>query len=190
LLRTRAFFGIASLLVVLAVLACQGPPGPPGQPGTQGLQGQPGQPGSQGPQGQQGAPGIQGPAGPQGEQAPPAQPPATALERAVAGIGGKEALEGLEAFSLESAGQRWILHEGFLPRDEAGPAGSFTLQLTYDITGDNLRLDYIRNSSGRDREVTEVISDQLGYITGADANFGPHGVKPLTSDLVPGQSSA
>jgi glyoxylase-like metal-dependent hydrolase (beta-lactamase superfamily II) len=56
------------------------------------------------------------------------------------------------------------------------------LQLTYDITGDNLRLDYIRNSSGRDREVTEVISDQLGYITGADANFGPPGVKPLTSD--------
>ena len=179
---TRAFFGIALLLVVLAVLACQGPAGPPGQPGTQGPQGAPGQPGTQGHQGPQGAPGVLGPAGPQGEQGSPAPPLATALERAVAGIGGKEALEGLQAFSLESAGERWILHEGFLPRDEARPAGSFTLQLTYDITGDNLRLDYIRNSLGRDREVTEVISDQLGYISGADANFGPPGVKPLTSD--------
>ena len=178
----RAFFGIGLLLLGLAVLACQGPPGPPGQPGTQGLQGQQGQPGPQGPQGEQGVPGALGRAGPQGEQGPPASPLATALERAVASIGGKEALEGLESFSLESAGERWILHEGFLPRDEAGPAGSFTLQLTYDITGDNLRLDYIRNSSGRDREVTEVISDQLGYISGADANFGPPGVKPLTSD--------
>ena len=165
--RTRAFFGIALLLVVLAVLACQGPAGPPGQPG---------------PQGTQGAPGVLGPAGPQGEQGPSASLLATALERAVAGSGGEEALEGLEAFSLESAGERWILHEGFLPLDEARPAGSFTLQLTYDIMGDNLRLDYIRNSLGRDREVTEVLSDQLGYISGADANFGPPGVKPLTSD--------
>jgi hypothetical protein len=110
---TRAFFGIALLLVGLAVLACQGPPGPPGQPGTQGLQGQQGQPGPQGPQGEQGVPGALGRAGPQGEQGPPASPLATALERAVASIGGKEALEGLESFSLESAGERWILHEGF-----------------------------------------------------------------------------
>jgi mono/diheme cytochrome c family protein len=44
---------------------------------------------------------------------PPLQPAPGPLEKALAAIGGEEALQGLSALSIESNGMRWVTDEGF-----------------------------------------------------------------------------
>ncbi|HEX9926219.1 MAG TPA: MBL fold metallo-hydrolase [Anaerolineae bacterium] len=105
----------------------------------------------------------------------------TPLEKALAGVGGEEALQGLTALSIEASGIRWVLDEGFVSGGPAGMVGPYTLQVAYDIEGDNLRLDHTRESLGQERQVSEIIAGDLGYVEGQDANFGPPD-KNMTSD--------
>ncbi|MEY2535714.1 MAG: hypothetical protein QOF29_3624 [bacterium] len=122
-----------------------------------------------------------------------AQPPAAgaqspAAERATAlairGVGGERALRNLSSFRLQSSGRTWIFDEGPRPGNSVSPASTFRLALDYDLrsSGDRLRADYVRNSLGTDRRVSEVISGRRGFISGADANFSPAGDKAMTSD--------
>ncbi len=114
------------------------------------------------------------------EQAPSLAP--SPLEKAIAGVGGEEALQNLNGFAIEARGVRWVLDEGFTPGGEAGRIGPFQVQVNYDITGDALRLDYTLQSVGIERQVSEVIAGQLGYIDGQNANFGPPGISNMSSD--------
>jgi glyoxylase-like metal-dependent hydrolase (beta-lactamase superfamily II) len=74
------------------------------------------------------------------------------------------------------------MDEGFVPGDGAGRIGPFEVQLQYDVAGDALRLDYNLQSLGIDRQVSEVIVGELGYIDGQNANFGPPGISNMSSD--------
>jgi mono/diheme cytochrome c family protein/glyoxylase-like metal-dependent hydrolase (beta-lactamase superfamily II) len=104
------------------------------------------------------------------------------LEKAMTAIGGAEALQGLNAFTLQATGTRSILDEAFSPGAPAGVIGDYSLQMTYDLAGDRMRLDYTRQAANGERQVSEVIAGELGYIDGQDAAFGEPGIKPMTSD--------
>jgi mono/diheme cytochrome c family protein len=110
------------------------------------------------------------------------EPVPAPLEKALAGVGGEEALQNLVLFSTVSTGTRWIHDEQFSPGDPPGRVGDFSLQLSYDLAGDNLRLDYVRQGVAGERQFSEIIAGELGYIDGQDARFGPPGLKPMTSD--------
>ena len=106
----------------------------------------------------------------------------TSLEKAVAGLGGVETLQQLSGLAIGARGVRWIHDEGLTPGSTAGMIGPFEVQVNYDITGDALRLDYNLQSVGLERQVSEVIAGELGYIDGQDGNFGPPGIKNMSSD--------
>ena len=106
----------------------------------------------------------------------------SAAEKAVAGIGGEEALQGLSTLSINSTGVRWVTDEAFEVGSPPKQAGPFSLQVNYDLANDSLRLDHNRRSLGRMRPVSEVIVGDIGYIDGQDANFGGPGVKAMSSD--------
>ena len=112
-------------------------------------------------------------------QAPAAQ---RSIDLAVEGLGGEEALEGLNAFRLQARGNVSIFDEGPEPGNTVSPAATFRLVLTYDLRGSRLRADYVRTSVGTDRRVSEVVVGRRGFISGADANFQPPGDKAMTSD--------
>jgi glyoxylase-like metal-dependent hydrolase (beta-lactamase superfamily II) len=97
-------------------------------------------------------------------------------------VGGEEALQNLSGIAIDAKGVRWVLDEGFTPGDEAGRIGPFEVQLQYDVAGDALRLDYNLQSIGVERQVSEVIAGELGYIDGQNANFGPPGISNMSSD--------
>ena len=106
----------------------------------------------------------------------------SSLDRSVVATGGAEALANLSTFSLSATGERRIFDEGFAPGDAPGSAGTFSLNLSYDVAGESLRLDYVRNSVGASRTLSEVVFGQLGFIDGQDANFSAPSVKAMTSD--------
>jgi glyoxylase-like metal-dependent hydrolase (beta-lactamase superfamily II) len=102
------------------------------------------------------------------------------LARAVAGVGGTQALNQLNRLTIAANGTRWVPDEGFDPGfDQIGP---FEVQIAYDIAGDRLRLDYTAESRGVKRPVHEVIAGQLGYIEGVDSNGGQPGLKNMSSE--------
>ncbi|MFQ5854354.1 MAG: MBL fold metallo-hydrolase [Anaerolineae bacterium] len=104
------------------------------------------------------------------------------LEKAFAGVGGVEALQNLSTLSIEASGVRRTMDEQFSPGvpDEAG--SGFTMQLNYDIAGDNLRLDYTRQRFAGEHQMSEIITGELGVIDGQDALFGLPGLRNMTSD--------
>jgi glyoxylase-like metal-dependent hydrolase (beta-lactamase superfamily II) len=106
----------------------------------------------------------------------------TPLEKALAGVGGEDAVSSLDRLAIESGGTRWVRDEGFTPGGQAGMIGPFEVQFTYDIAGDALRLDYVMQSIGNERQVSEVIAGELGYLDGMNANFGAPGISNMSSD--------
>jgi hypothetical protein len=59
----------------------------------------------------------------------------TPLEKAVAALGGAEALEQLSGFTLAARGVRWLPDEGLTPSGKADMIGPFEVQITYDLRG-------------------------------------------------------
>ena len=110
------------------------------------------------------------------------QPVPDAVTKAVTGVGGEEGLQGLSSFFLDSRGIRWRIDESFNPGDPAARVGAFRVQVLADLENDKLRLDYRRQGFTGERQVSEVIAGEVGYIEGQDAVFGPPGAKPMPSD--------
>ncbi len=106
----------------------------------------------------------------------------TPFDRTLAATGGAAALTNLTAFSLTSSGDRRIFDEGFAPGVSVEPAGSFTLEMAYDVANGNIRLDYLRQAVGVQRVVSEVIVGLLGFIEGEDRNFSPPSIQAMSSD--------
>ena len=107
------------------------------------------------------------------------------LGKALVGIGGQSALEGLSSFVIEASGTRWIKDEGATPYDSAKESNTFTTNISYDLTQDRLRLDYENTITFFGFDEPQVYSDIIvgttGYITGADNIFGiPE--RPMSSD--------
>ena len=106
----------------------------------------------------------------------------TPFDRTLAATGGAGALESLTVFSLTSSGDRRIFDEGFTPGGSVEPAGSYTLDMAYDVANGNIRLDYVRPAVGVQRVVSEVIVGLLGFIEGEDRNFNPPSTQAMSSD--------
>ncbi len=106
----------------------------------------------------------------------------TAIEKAVAAMGGLGALKNLDGFIIQASGERWILDEGFNVGEGATRRGTFASQLSYDVAGDRLRLDYDIAAAGIERQLSEVIAADLGYLDGQNGNFGGPAQSNMLSD--------
>jgi len=107
------------------------------------------------------------------------------LERALAGVGGRAALEGLNGLYIEDYRERYAMGQG----PEPG-VGHFRMTTTeavasYDLAGENIRLDFVHtNHYRRSREVTELLIGQSGYLVGLDDFYLQRepGVRVMRSD--------
>jgi glyoxylase-like metal-dependent hydrolase (beta-lactamase superfamily II) len=110
-------------------------------------------------------------------------PAANALDKALSGIGGKSAIQGLNAYTYESTGMRWLPFEGYLPTD-LKQTTNFTVKVSHDIKSDNLRLDYSRDINFlRIAKTTssEIINGQLGAIDGKESSAAGPAASNMTS---------
>jgi glyoxylase-like metal-dependent hydrolase (beta-lactamase superfamily II) len=107
------------------------------------------------------------------------------LDRAVAFLGGHEALTGLTAFTVSATGTRQALDEGPTPGQPPFPEATFESQVTVDVIGDRMRLDHVISTPAygiEGRTVSEVVVGDVGFIDGQDNNFAPPGTAPMLSD--------
>ena len=123
--------------------------------------------------------GDQGPPGPPGGL----DPNASALDKAFAGIGGKDALAELAAFRISASGERLMTLEGYVPEDDSHSISTFTAEITTDVTGDRLRIDYARTIPlfFAMKDYSVIVDGTRGAIVGVESVFGQPG-GPLSSD--------
>ena len=107
---------------------------------------------------------------------------ATPLEKAVMAVGGEEALQNLNSFTVEASGVRWVLDEGFVPGGDPVRIGTYATKVSYDLTAGNLRVEQTKETLGQARDLTEVIAGDLGYKDGQDGRFGAPGQSAMGSD--------
>ncbi|MCG8418375.1 MAG: MBL fold metallo-hydrolase [Proteobacteria bacterium] len=114
--------------------------------------------------------------GPQGEPGLPGElsPNLTTLQKALIGVGGQEALEGLASFSYTISGFDATFGANVSAYGSAVVQASFGNDVSYDIVGDRFRVDrdYRRTFGERTYSYSEIISGNLGYIDGVDSVFG------------------
>jgi glyoxylase-like metal-dependent hydrolase (beta-lactamase superfamily II) len=129
-----------------------------------------------------GCTGDQGPAGPAG---PPGgvDPSASAIDKAFAGVGGRDAVSALTSFRIQATGERLITLEGFAPEDDSQPISTFTSDTTADVAGDRLRIAYKRKLLifGALTDYRVLIKGNVGVVDGVESVFGTPG-GPLPSD--------
>lgn len=91
------------------------------------------------------------------------------LEKAFAGLGGREALAGLHGFSVRAVRERYMLGQG--PEAGIGLHRTTTsdARVVHDLVNKRSRLDLDHDDNYRDRrEVTELIVGQAGFAMGLD----------------------
>ena len=95
--------------------------------------------------------------------------PQAALQMAVEGLGGRDALERLAGFSMQATRDRYELGMGLEPGSGLVRATLSDVQVLHDIAGERLRLDYAHTNLYRmPRNVTELVLGGSGYILGRD----------------------
>ena len=93
------------------------------------------------------------------------------LDKAIAGTGGRVALENLHAFSVDATRDRYVLGLGPEPDRGVFRATVSGSREIHDLAGGRIRLDYTHtNLYGFERDVSELIIGQAGYVMGRD-NF-------------------
>lgn len=117
----------------------------------------------------------------------PAEPgPADVVAKALAGLGGREAVEDLETFSI--SGKRDLYASGQGP--EPGVGHMITLRqsdwtVSYDIPGRRFRMDLVaRVVNEIDHSRYELITGDAGFVIGQDDFYGnePTELKAMDSD--------
>jgi glyoxylase-like metal-dependent hydrolase (beta-lactamase superfamily II) len=129
-----------------------------------------------------GCEGDQGPAGPQGP-AGGLDPAAPALDKAFAGVGGRDAVSSLTSFRITASGERLMSLEGFLPEDDSNIASTFDADIAADVAGDRVRFGYKRKLLffGAMNDYRIIINKDVGVTDGVESVFGTPG-GPLSSD--------
>ena len=95
--------------------------------------------------------------------------PQAALQMAVEGIGGRDALQSLRGFSMQATRDRYELGMGLEPGSGLVRATVSEVDVLNDIAGERLRLDYAHTNLYRmPRSVTELVLGNSGYILGRD----------------------
>jgi len=108
------------------------------------------------------------------------------LDRAIEAIGGTDALSSLAGFVVESSGTRNALDEGPVPGGPAALGSPFESTATIDLASDSMRIDYSIGATefGAPREVSEIVTGDVGYVDGQNSLVAPPGASPLLSDRV------
>ena len=90
------------------------------------------------------------------------------LSKAVDAIGGRDALENLDGFSVTGTRVRYVMNQGPEPGLGLHRYSSSKAQVTHDLKGNRFRGDFIHTGQyvGIDRPVTEIVDGRAGYITG------------------------
>lgn len=137
-----------AIVLALGIIACEGDAGTEGPPG---------------PTGQMGDPGVLDPGLP-------------AIDKALIGLGGRDAVTAVKSFSHTATGARFITGESFQPDDEAIRTNTFTTDVAVDLENDAWRLDHQTDRifffTGIELTFSEIINGQLGAIAGVDSLFG------------------
>lgn len=95
--------------------------------------------------------------------------PQAVLQMAVAGLGGRDALQSLAGFSMRETRDRYELGMGLEPGSGLVRATVSDARVQHDIAGKRLRLDYAHTNLYRmPRNVTELVLGNAGYILGRD----------------------
>lgn len=103
------------------------------------------------------------------------------LQRIMNAVGGATALQSMTAMMVQAQGERWILDESFVPG--VGGRSTFELQLAHDLTQDRMRLDYdLAGGAAGDRELSEVLVGNVGFIQGQDGAGQPVATRAMLSD--------
>lgn len=111
------------------------------------------------------------------------QDPDAIVKRAAIRLGGVGRIRGLRTITSAATGTRWTLDEGFTPGEGAAIPGPYEVDTTYDVRGDRFRLDYDVVSFGFvERQITELVDAQAGYLVGQDNNFAPPGAAAMLTD--------
>lgn len=118
----------------------------------------------------------------EGQESGAANEAPSPLAKAVAALGGAEALQGFSSYAIESSGARFELDEHLMPGDVDEIPVTFTSTTHYDAGSESVRIDVSRVRPVGEHQATMIINGQVGAITGQDAQFGPPGAAPLTSD--------
>ena len=93
------------------------------------------------------------------------------LERAFAGVGGIDVLQNLNNFSIEGTRDRYVLGLGPEPDYGTFRATVSSAREVHDLNGNRFRLNYTHmNLYGFERDVSEMIIGDAGYVMGRD-NF-------------------
>jgi glyoxylase-like metal-dependent hydrolase (beta-lactamase superfamily II) len=143
-------------------------------------------------EGDKGDPGAQGEQGPKGDPGTSAtvDPSLNAVDKAFAGIGGKQAIENLRGFELEISGQRWVPGEGFTPDADLQLGSTFDgTRLRYDVTNNRIAINHKRTLKAFGfntvQDYTEIINGNRGHVVGVEHLFGFP-----TGDLLPDRTAA
>jgi glyoxylase-like metal-dependent hydrolase (beta-lactamase superfamily II) len=144
------------------------------------------------------ATGCEGDQGPQGEPGPKGDPGTSATvdpslstaDKAFAGIGGKEAIQGLQNFELTISGMHYAAGEGFRPED-APLLGSTEdgTTISYDVAGDRIAVHRKRTLTlffPLPQDFREIILGNQGYVDGNESLLAPPTSPggPMRSDRV------
>lgn len=97
-------------------------------------------------------------------------------------LGGADAVGSIETITAVASGRNWSIDEGFIPNVSTRPAGPYSSTTVIDVPNFGANIDLALASLGINREVTEIISGELGALVGQDGNFAPPGENPMTSD--------
>ncbi len=94
------------------------------------------------------------------------------LGKALAGIGGRDAIQGLRSFRMSVTGARWLLDEQYAPTDPPLRSHVYRSTVSHDVAGDRLRLDLSRTITAFGLDVrqsfSEIVNGPKGRILGVD----------------------
>jgi glyoxylase-like metal-dependent hydrolase (beta-lactamase superfamily II) len=128
-----------------------------------------------------GCAGEAGPAGPQGPKGDPAavDPSLSTMDKAFVGMGGKESLQNLQNFVLETSGQRYVSGEGYTPDQDVAAHTYDGSVVRYDVKNNRLAIDHKRTVQflgfNAAQTYRELINGNLGYLDGMESIFGAPG---------------
>ncbi len=105
--------------------------------------------------------------------APPSARSDALVERAVAALGGVEALRALRTASIKGTAKHWEPEQSQAPGGEPRFAADANFELTLDFVNQRARTDWVKNfayPSPRSFRYTEIVSTDAGYVVGIDSN--------------------
>lgn len=150
----------------------QGPAGPQGSAGTNGTDGRNGTNGSDGQDGMNGMNGMNGTNGRDATVDPLLSP----LEKAFAGIGGRDALAAMTSYRLHVTTKRYAPGEGFAWDDAPVLAHTASATIAQNIAADAFRSDVSRDvvffGSSVPQSFRIYRSRDLGHVEGIESIFG------------------